>query len=127
MWFVVLLTALLGSVWRRWLGSANTGPRSLKFIAALPLCWPALALFQNWWAVLAVGLLLLFWAPGHTVDAPSVWLRYGPFALPYWLSRKYWKAEWNSGRFLDGWMPVGEFGIGFMYWGFWALLAGLFL
>lgn len=119
----IVSNAILGAIWRRWLGTASTGPRSVKFLVGALLTWPLWLVLPPLYAVIGGALCLLFWADGHEVDKPSVWLRYGPFALPYVLARKYWPDNWKHGRWLDGWMAAGEYGIGFLFWGSVALLS----
>jgi hypothetical protein len=121
----ILLTALLGSVWRRWLGLGQSGKRAAKFMCGFLLTWPLWSLPFDPLVNIALSILALaFWAPGHKVDTPKVWLRYGPFGIGYFLAHKYWK--WNFGRFLDGWMAAGEYATGFLYWGTIACLSLLF-
>lgn len=119
----VIATALLGAFWRRWLGLGGSGPRWLKFALALPLTWPLFVVMPLGFAIEHAALALLFFAPGHTVDDESVWMRYGPFAVAYVLARKFWPDNWTYGRWVDGWMAVGEFGIGFLFFGSLALTA----
>lgn len=71
----VVACAVAGGLWRRWLGAADTGPRSVKMVAGLILfmaatnpAWISMSPFN--WQNLAVilisgGLTLAMWAEGH--------------------------------------------------------------
>lgn len=88
---LVATCAILGGTWRRWLGAANTGPRSIKVVAGFLLfmlavypAWSSLVFFNfeadpivmlfNFAeynlnslavAVISAGLTLVMWVSGH--------------------------------------------------------------
>lgn len=123
---IVILNAILGALWRRWLGLGGSGPRWLKMVLGALLTWPLWLALPWWQAAIGTAFCLVYFADGHKVDHWTVWLRYGPFAIGYVLARKYWPDRWTYGRWFDGWMAVGEYVLGGLFWGFVASLT-LFL
>lgn len=72
---LVAACVILGGAWRRWLGAADTGPRSPKIVAGFLLfmlaVYPSWANFEdfNWqaFATIAISgaLTLMMWVMGH--------------------------------------------------------------
>jgi hypothetical protein len=135
---LIILMAIVGAAWRHTMGGWNGplnwarntflwGPddkgvpqprRSFIMAAGWLLSWPLfITTFPAILAVIGVVLIDLFWRFGHDVNSPKIWLRYGPFALPWVLAKKWWgdKPE-RKGDFLNNWMGVGEAGAGAMFY-----------
>lgn len=70
---LTIICTVLGALWRRWLGAANTGPRSPKIAAGLALfcltMYPAFSVLTSWQAIAVLlisgGLTLVMWVEGH--------------------------------------------------------------
>jgi hypothetical protein len=105
----VLVSAVTGGIWRRVLGGWGGYRRSFIFVCGALLTWPLWLVLPPLYAVVAGGLCLLFWAPGHQMeDDRAMWLRYGPFAVG-WIAARHLK--------IVAWTVVGELVAGFLFWG----------
>lgn len=113
----VLLTFVAGALWRRAYGGWLGGRRWMRYAVTPLLTWSAWLLLPWWGVALVTIAVAAFFAPKHVVDDASVWRRYGPFAIAYRLAQKYWNPKWNQGGFIDGWIAVGELGLGGLVWG----------
>ena len=117
-----LANAVLGALWRRWLGSDHPG-RWIVLPVGLFLTWPLFVAFPWPIAGLLAGLAVLFFVPGHQTADNSVFVRYGPFGAGYWLAHRYldekeWtRRGWPTSGFVDGWMALGELFLGATFWG----------
>lgn len=127
---IILLSIVLGALWRRWLGLANTGPRAIKIAAGIMLMWPlVIAFWGQPWFYLAPGILLAYAAAVlffvWKVDSAKPWPRYLVFGLGYVLAYRYWRDDWNRPPFIDGTTAIGELTLGGTFWGSVALLASI--
>jgi len=146
-YIAILLNGIIGGFWRHTLGGWN-GPfnifrgtwlekftwapddkgviqprRTVILMLGWLLSWPLWVLLPWWQALIGTVLCDLFWRFGHKVDSWKVWLRYGPFAAPWVLAKKWWgKRPERAGDFLNNWMACGEFGAGVLFWAFIAAL-----
>jgi len=112
-----IINAVLGALWRRAFGMENDIARWLHAVTALPLTWPLWFAFEPFTAAVLSAAAILFFFPGHKVDSPTVWLRYGPFAWGFAWVMPAWPRDWTWGRFIDGGMAVGELILGASFWG----------
>ncbi len=92
----VITNAILGGLWRRWLGGWGADRRSLILLASLALLWPLAFSNLPWWtaAIVAPGLLL-FWAMGHRFDKWGIVLRYPLFGIAYPIFGKLGLRDWT--------------------------------
>lgn len=135
MMLLVFISVVLGALWRRWLGLANSGPRPLKLLTTIPLLWPVALLCPDYtlamisiplWPVavaVAWGLSILFFL--WRVDSARPWPRYFIFGLGYVLAYGYWRNSWNRPPFIDGATAIGELFLGGSFFGALALLGVL--
>ena len=123
---LVLMTALLGGVWRRWYGMNNSTARWQEILLAMPLTW-SLWYAMPWpWAAGFAALCIVFFLPGHTVDSKTIYFRYPIVGAVYPMCKRYWPSHWISPPWIDGPYAVAEFLLGSLFWGFitFATLAG---
>lgn len=113
----ILLTAVLGALWRRWLGGWGADSRSLIMACGLFLTWPLWLVLPWYWAAPAAALCLLFWAKGHRFDKWTIVLRYPVIGAAYPISRWIFGETWAGREPYAGWTAVAELAIGFLFWG----------
>lgn len=107
----VLVVAVLGSLWRRWLGEADTGPRAVKVATGFAL----------------VAALLLAWrVPDDLAPRLAFGLALGAAMLPHVMGfgRDGWNAPINL---LFRWLPASALGVaavlvGHLGWTWWCLM-----
>lgn len=111
-----LLNAILGGLWRRWLGGWGNGRRTLIMACGFLLTWPLwLNLPWLWAAAISAGIML-FWAMGHRFDLWTIVLRYPLFGAAYPILNRLGVRDWTA------WAEVI---VGAGIWG--TLTAGAFL
>jgi len=131
--FAILLNAVLGGIWRRWLGGWS-GPsewavgtlferalwnsegkhrRSAIVAAGTLLTWPAWIALPWWGAALASGAIMVFFIMGHRFDSWWIVLRYLLVGAIYPVGKRLWPTRYTE---------VAEVVIGAFFWGAFAAL-----
>ena len=114
---LVILTAILGGLWRRILGGWFKLPRSYIVCAGIVLAWPLGLVLPPLYAIILGVACVAFWTPGHDMtNDKAMWLRYGPFAVG-WIVARHLK--------ITPWTEVGEIVAGSLFWGSLAALCWL--
>lgn len=128
----IIANAILGGIWRRWLGGwdgpslwaigtpferllwdGNGEPRrSFIMAAGVVLTWPLWLALPWWGAILATGACLVFWSEGHRFDKWTIILRYPLVGAIYPIAKRIWPARWTE---------IAEVVIGAAFWGLIAL------